>query len=96
MSLSDIKRGQPCQTLTWNPQQVLVPTQGWTHSVSRRQEIIIREAIWVIRRVALVSLNSIFPRWDLIQTLASLIECERLVIIEREHYTPGVLAQLSD
>ena len=38
------------------PQQVLVPTQGWTDSVSRRQEIIIREAIWVIRRVALVSL----------------------------------------
>ena len=31
---------------------------------------------------------SIFPGWDLIQTLA--------VIIEREHYRPGVLAQLSD
>ena len=32
-----------------NPQQVLVPTQGCTHSISRRQEIIIREAIWVRR-----------------------------------------------
>lgn len=40
-----------------NPQQILVPTLGWTHSISRRRENIIREAFWIVRRVALVSLR---------------------------------------
>ena len=30
-------------------------TWGWTHPISRRRENIIREAIWIVRRVALVS-----------------------------------------
>ena len=40
---------------------------GRTLSATIRMNII-REAIWFIRQEALVSLHSIFPKWDLMQT----------------------------